>query len=473
MKACLAKIDMYGTSAKLNTFGEESYKTSCGGILSILTVLTTVFFSYLFGTDFYHRENPGVVQQEKILKTTQPFYLKSAKHPFMIKLSTGMLINIDLVNYPLKLQGTFWHFKKDESGNWKNTLTTEALAPCNQTKVTENLEIAQSNKLHEWYCIDFEKVTEEGRKTFNDSKYEAHIKGFTDEDEMVFFRFDVRNYFYDVKTQLRSNITSYEEISKLYDIMVNVKYPNSFFNADAKENPLETQYKQEDVSLKADTWKFARQFMNRLTINDDRSWIFKDISTSEGLTPESNPYESNQNEYITKKHNNLYSKLFYLGKKDLSASRNYMKVQELSALVGGFVKIVVLNFTFISKIYSGFYIVVFYLWNLTNRSIKIDSRVGENQPVDLSANINNYTDFSTISQTKKSLKKIELNIFSYYFRFCRKMSKEQQEDIKAFNSAEAYINERLDIKYLLEHYEKFETLCEMMLTNEQKEILSK
>ena len=133
--------------------------------------------------------------------------------------------------------------------------------------------------------MDFEKVTEEGRKALNNPMYQAQIKGFSDEDEYTFFRLDVRNYLYDVKTGLRSKIAPYEEVSKLPSILVNIKYPNSFFNADDLEDPLETQYKEETVGLHALTWKFARQFMNRLTTYDDRSWIFKDIRTAEGITP--------------------------------------------------------------------------------------------------------------------------------------------------------------------------------------------
>ena len=89
MKAFFQSIDMFGTPAKLKTFGETSYKTSFGGVLTLLTFVTVCFFSYIFGTDFYHRENPRVVSNIKVHKKTLPYFLDTAKDPFMFRLNDG------------------------------------------------------------------------------------------------------------------------------------------------------------------------------------------------------------------------------------------------------------------------------------------------------------------------------------------------------------------------------------------------
>ena len=96
MNVFLKKIDMFGTPAKLNTFGETSYKTSFGGILTLLTFVTIGFFSYIFGTDFYHRENPRVVESKKFHKKSKPYILDSKKNPFMFKFGDAMSKNIGI-----------------------------------------------------------------------------------------------------------------------------------------------------------------------------------------------------------------------------------------------------------------------------------------------------------------------------------------------------------------------------------------
>ena len=75
--------------------------------------------------------------------------------------------------------------------------------------------------------------------------------------------------------------------------------------------------------------------------------------------------------------------------------------------------------------------------------------------------------------SKVSLDKVRLNIFSYYFKCWCKQTPGKQEAVKAYEAARDYIRERLDVKFLLDHFERFDSLCEAVLTAEQKEALKK
>ena len=143
-----------------------------------------------------------------------------------------------------------------------------------------------------------------------------------------------------------------------------------------------------------------------------------------------------------------------------------MKAQELGAILGGFYKLVATNCFLLAQAYGSFYMVLFYLKNLFGPAKRKES---EAKSADVS--VNNYTGESAMERVTQSIVSVQLSFFAFYFRCCRRQSAERQEAVKAFKAAEEYIKERLDVKYLLEHFEKFDGLCQMVLTEEQKETL--
>ena len=248
--------------------------------------------------------------------------------------------------------------------------------------------------------------------------------------------------------------------------MVTVKYPNAFFDS-AEDTPLQVNYKEELFQLNLNQLYMNRQYMKRLTVRDDQHWMLKDVKEDYSLTPDEVPppeYIPHDWSIVIKAQ--FYIKFFYMSKKEEIATRQFMKVQELGAIVGGFFKIVMMNFMFLAQTYSGFYVVYFYLQNL----FSVEKKVLEiTKPADLS--VNNYTNETALTKVTQSLGQTQLSIFAYYFRCCRRQSAEQVEAVKSFQAAEGYLKKRLDVKYLMEHFEKFESLCEMILTEEQKEAL--
>ena len=466
MKTFLKRIDMFGTPAKLNTFGEASFKTVLGGILTLFTLTTVVYFSYFFGTDFYHRENPRVVQTNKFYKVSHRYTLGTVKDPFMLRLNDGNLKVLDYSTLPYKAQGFYNHLKKDSAGIWQIIFTTEkAFVPCTQTKMHENTEIAQALVLSEWFCFDWDLVTELGRKATQNPKYEAQLFGDLDENEIAFFRMDVRNYRSNLATGQIEDISSVEELNKVKSIMATIKYPSAYFDADESQ-ALQNIYKEETNDINKNQLFLNRQHMKRLIVRDDLHWMFKDVREDIALMPDVDKLTFYPADFVTKDWQNFFVKQFWMGKKEEVATRHYMKIQELGAIVGGFLKLIMTNCMLISQTYASFYMVIYYLTFLFSETKAVKS---DQKPVDVS--VNNYTGETVLDNTTRSLGQVKLNFFAYYFRCCRQQSGEQLEAIKAYRAADSYIKKRLDIKYLLEHFEKFDSLCEMVLTEDQKEAL--
>ena len=364
MKSFLRKIDMFGTPAKLNTFGQASYKTALGGILTLLAMVTILLFSYLFGTDFYKKENPRVVLQDKVLKKNEPYFLKTARDPFMLRQSDGSLRVLDYSKLPTVIQGRYMHMKKDKEGTWNIVFSAYSLVPCTQTKIHENKEIVNSLILSEWYCFDWDFVTKLGREAFNDPKYEAQLMGSQDDGEYTAFRMDVQNYQSHDPNNKFKVISTYEQAGAINETIVTLKYSTTFFNAD-EDTPMQRMYKEEDHTITRDQRYSSRQYLKRLTVNDDRHWMLKEVRSEEGLMPDEIQPNFIPADFVTKKWQSFYTKFFYLAKKELIVTRQYMKVQELSAIVGGFIKIVFLNSSLIIQLYSGFYVTLFYLSQLS------------------------------------------------------------------------------------------------------------
>ena len=466
MLSLFKKIDMFGTPAKLKTFGEDSFKTVFGGILTTITTVTIVIFSYLFGTDFYHRENPRVVQQDKINKKAPTYFLETARDPFMLRLTNGTLQVLDYKSLPVRIQGTYFHYKKNQGGNWETIFGVDGIAPCHQTNLINNEEILDSLVLSEWYCMDWDKITELGRKHLNDPGYQAQLTGSFDEKELTFFRLDVRNSIYDPVKKSFDVKSTYEEAGVINEKVVTIKYPSSFFDAEERE-PLQINYREEAYTLSRDQRYSNRQFMKMLTVRNDLHWMLKDVEVKKSLVVDESEPSFIAADFLTKKYQDFYTKFFFMSKKEQITNRSYMKIQELAAIVGGLIKILTFNCFFITQIYAGFYLIIFYLSNLLKANYEV---VKDSNSIDVTS-VNNYVGDSVLQKATHSINKFKLNFFSYYFNFCCHKSKDRLDAIQAYELAEAYIKKRLDIKYLLEHFEKFESICEMVLTEDQKEAL--
>ncbi len=58
-------LDIYGTIFNFTIYQHSKYKSILGGVVSLFTVTWLVLIIYYFGIDFYTRDNPRILSQEK------------------------------------------------------------------------------------------------------------------------------------------------------------------------------------------------------------------------------------------------------------------------------------------------------------------------------------------------------------------------------------------------------------------------
>ena len=69
----LEAIDIYGKPYNFTIFKKDVFKTTIGGVFSILTFLCFLLSFIFFGEDFYKRQNPKYINQ-KISLEKYPIY---------------------------------------------------------------------------------------------------------------------------------------------------------------------------------------------------------------------------------------------------------------------------------------------------------------------------------------------------------------------------------------------------------------
>lgn len=124
-----------------------------------------------------------------------------------------------------------------------------------------------------------------------------------------------------------------------------VNYPEAVFDANS-DNPIKISYRHYYYGFDASLRKTDRLFFNVLNVEDDQGWILTDKKHSSVLSinqvqPDFNYFgsESFTTENIS---TGFYTCYFYMTKSYQIHTRSYMKFQELCAVVGGFIKIILM-----------------------------------------------------------------------------------------------------------------------------------
>ena len=143
-----------------------------------------------------------------------------------------------------------------------------------------------------------------------------------------------------------------------------------------------------------------------------------------------------------------------------------MKIVTLVAVVGGMLKSVV---TLINLVAIYRYLVE-RDWELVNLFYDLKVKVvSNNSEIDLSSNQPKIN--TVIGVKNENLREVvKFNFFLYMIRCCRRNTSELSQT-KVFERLRSNINDKMDVYYLYKHFENFEVIKEMLLTNEQMSLL--
>ncbi len=331
----LLNFDIFGVQPNFYILNNFKYQSILGVILSILCLFIVLLFSFLFGKDFYFRTTPRVVMEEKTSIDYRNVTLLPDDFIFAFRIEDidGNPYNTDL----LRLSMYYAQYVSNASGYYLINNDTDIIVNCNSIPGMNKTAFAKTKTISDWNCLNYNK--------------HLLLGGSWSSDFINFFQFQVNN-----------NMSIVNGLSKLQDLLysneyyISIYYQQSVFSPNNIDNPLSLRYKNYFYRLLPESDKRDRLFFRSYFLQDDLGWIFTtDNSTNvTALYSLQSDFYTNQIEYKSNIQYEFYSFVLYYDSDSFLYHRNFMKIQELAALVGGFLKIILVVFQFVMFYYNYF-----------------------------------------------------------------------------------------------------------------------
>ena len=310
----LKALDIYGDYFYFRIGNQTKYKTAFGGLLSTLTIAVFIFVLYEFGINFVSRLNPSTSAATSFYNATKSSFLYQdmySENTVILGVSRKLSdnINFTVLNF-ISLDGS-------------------------------NIEISKSTVLPQCRIDDIEYF-----RQFNLSQMIS---------DNVFFCFNTNDYNmsefnnYDLSMKLAyiygaMNFHSTNYSDSLNDFDLEILNRKITFSPNDYYSPFVVKYDFEIISLKRNMSIFSNILYEKLSLVDDNGWLLKtSISKNEISLNRINSYD-----YISG-HDFSYG--FKIGLKDIELIyyRSYMKIQDLLAQIGGFMKAIFLLMNLIGQ----------------------------------------------------------------------------------------------------------------------------
>ena len=356
----IKKIDLFGAEFNFTIFGEKSYRTFFGGMLSLLVILTTITISIMFGLDLLLRKNPIVLKETVVPEYYEYINVTLQNFPIFWRIEddNNAVVNFTNILYP---QLNFYVYKfNNSSGQWdyldKKTMSTKH---CNRS-IVNNDYIFDKFGLNNFYCFDWAETG-------------YPIGGSWDSGDMVYYFEQV------IFTCPNDNTTSPNCTNTTFlknwlgtsnKIYYSIIYPLAYFSPGNFTNPLQASYVNYFQLLSANLYKKNRYFFTKTELERDTGWIFTDTNNYSIITYDRNNFDID-NRPDTDINNpsissNIYATTIYFVKNHDKYTMSYIKMQDLAAQTGGFMKIVMV-----------FFFVFNYHLNEFNRDVDVMNEIYE------------------------------------------------------------------------------------------------
>jgi len=359
-------IDLLGAKFHFYTNQNSSKRTILGGILTIFTILIFFLFCIIFGDNFFTRNKPSVTISTENNSQYEIFDLKKEKVLFSFRIEDydGNYVNTSNILY-FKIY--YYSTEQDKNGKFRSIIHDEYLNyhVCNDSdyinrNLTENFGIL--------YCPEFD-----GKK----------FGGYWDSPYLYYFEIQV--YFCENGTQYSKNNSKCTSINELNDFLNQdhpkffaLYYPTIEFNPLSYNDPLMRFTKNYYYCLSPKLQRNDDIFLKKTIINDDKGWL---LSNDKNFSAWG--VDSIRSTYAFYSENDLRtdgssSKIFeanlYTIRENNYYMRYYTKIQNVIAVVGSLINIIIFIFKGICSLIAE------NLWKyeIINNSFEIEENVKKN-----------------------------------------------------------------------------------------------
>jgi hypothetical protein len=314
MKDFISTIDFIGQDITFTDKNSKRHKSLPGALFSIAVVISSVVVGSLFGKEIYERKIPLTSNSKEFIDSSAVF-LQDLPILFDFKFNNGTSIENFLSYFFFYIEIITY----DNNNNAKiNTSIT--MKPCNFTKYKTNSELISKNHINDtrkYFCPDFNNNTYfmNTRTTQNSTLIRINV-------------LKCQNKFFPCAKEDESTAVK----------LISISYIDSYADPGDYSNPI--HYFEDRISIPTSNSIqkiYVFNFLNNILISDN-GWLLEDTKTFNHIGLDNIDAEYSFLDSSTV--NQVYlTSIFHSSKLRNKVTRNYMKVQELFAKVGGIVNI--------------------------------------------------------------------------------------------------------------------------------------
>lgn len=463
-------LDIYSTKYTMRINNQTNFKTILGGLLSLFTLGFLIFCFYFFGLDFYKRQNPITFNELKYNETLPEL------NSTLLDNQRDFIITMNNNNFK---QYIFYYKTIVRDLKEMSFSVINYYMPKCKDEIYEELQVPKDSLIQ---CLD---VKELKMGVVGDLEYSSSL--------------EVMNCNSIPKEDLnKANLTCSKEgaVNQFYHFTL--KIPKIYFDYRIYDDPLIEQYYDIIMSVPPESRHFYRVALYMYEVEDDKGWIIKDVEYLSKLGVR-DPISNLVNSFPNPTQEISFTVNFQLNLEYFRYTRIYTKIQSLFALVGGFMKIIVLFSESINLLTKIYFIDLFFIkrsfqmneHGFANENSEERPRVKDNDSVGNNNNANsmnlNNLDHSKISKfdkserevlthkDKKSQSRTEGGLWTYLKanwniingnRIKKSLDHKNEVDYK-FQTAIEITYKMREVEYTLQKLHEFE-LVKMMVLNENQ-----
>lgn len=354
----LKKISLFGRNLQFEKDYNDKYTSLSSFFLTLLLIISTVIASFIFGKEIYERKTPKFT---------------SSRIPININ---NTVFNLE--EFPILLNFRY------ENGMPINDENLFKLFKINVMIV--NIVNGSVNR-------KFENISKCKYEDFKNEVYKEHLKFQLTQSKMDYYCISSKNFVFNkfggidsnsiVVQVFKCNTDCHNKMDSLIDgTFTTVSFLNGYLMPSDYNNPIKPYFEKYPIKINNNVLRDVTMSFNKNTLTTNRGWIFTDKITESYISLNSAVRD------ISFSNSTLANIVIESENQVLNSSREYIKIQEILANIGGFFNAVFILFSIIFNNYIKFeYYVYIYnkcrefenekkiessiLANLTNKNVNI------------------------------------------------------------------------------------------------------
>ena len=335
------KIDLLGSKFHFYYGVSLKKRTPLGGILTLIIGIMTLIFLFIFGKDLFLKINPNVtisIQNNSIYEYID-LQKENITFAFRIENFKGHFLNVSELLY-IKIY--YFASEPDDQGKYKSIIHEDYMNYhiCNDSDFfNENL----TKYYGTLFCPDL------GGKKFG---------GYFDTPYIYYFEFQLFFCKNGSKYSINNTCTSIESLKQINNednpIFFSFYYPVVEFDPLSYNNPLRVHHKNYYYKINHHSQRSDQIFLKKTILNDDKGYLlnkYKNISFW-GFDKMISSYQFFSEEELTIEgaSSKIYSLSIYNTVENNFYTRQFVKVQNVIAIVGTLINLLLKLFIFFNHI---------------------------------------------------------------------------------------------------------------------------